>query len=402
MKTQALRRGLQVLTLLLVINAGLGYALGWMTFGVERFCPFGGIETLWAVATRQSFTCATGPFNLSLMLALIALTLIARKAFCSWVCPVGTISEWLGMAGRKIRRWRGSRGGKHLGFLSPTSRRDAPWRWLRLPILVLILLFTIGTGELIFRPYDPYYVLFSAHGHDVQAWSYILIGALLLAGIVLPMLWCRYLCPLGGVLWPFSRFAWLRLNRSDSACTNCGKCDAACPHGIPVSTTDSIDSGECTLCMECTNACNSHGALQLSAPGRNRSPIPAWSVIAFVILASVAGYLSAGAFSFSSYEQSYTKELPPAGRISSATFYVDGVKCVDTAEQAARQLTEIDGVLSLVAYASENRLDIQFDSRLMQTAALAEALEAPVWDPVGGEFLFGLFHVRKIQSENDR
>ena len=268
MKTQALRRGLQVLTLLLVINAGLGYALGWMTFGVERFCPFGGIETLWAVATRQSFTCATGPFNLSLMLALIALTLIARKAFCSWVCPVGTISEWLGMAGRKIRRWRGSRGGKHLGFLSPTSRRDAPWRWLRLPILVLILLFTIGTGELIFRPYDPYYVLFSAHGHDVQAWSYILIGALLLAGIVLPMLWCRYLCPLGAVMDPLSRAGLLRLRRVWSVCTDCGKCDEACPHAIPVSEVTELTARNCTNCLECVDACPEAGALELTILGK--------------------------------------------------------------------------------------------------------------------------------------
>ncbi len=399
MKTQTLRRSFQILTLLLVINAGLGYAMGWMTFGVERFCPFGGIETLWAVATKQSFTCAMGPFNLSLMLALLAMTLVARKAFCSWVCPVGTVSEWLGMLGRRLRLWRGKlRGSRSLGFFFPSSQKDAAWRWIRLPVLAVILYFTVGTSELIFRPFDPYYVLFSAHGHDVQMWSYLVLGAILLASVILPMVWCRYLCPLGGSLWPFSRFAWLRIARSEISCTSCGKCDAVCPHGIPVSSVNQVDSGECTLCMECTSACPKNEALALSSPGKPSRAVPAWAVAMLVVLASGVGYISAGAFAFSSVEHIYEVRESKQG-LEQLTLYVDGVMCVDTAETAALQLESMPGMISLIAYAADNRLEIEYDGSLLTSADIVKQLEAPVYNAETEEFYFGVFRVREVQEQ---
>lgn len=384
--------------LLLTVNAGLGYALGWLHFGVEKFCPFGGVETLWAVLTNQSFTCATGPFNLSLMLALLALTLVARKAFCSWVCPVGTVHEWLGALGRKLR---GKKRGKELGLVSPASTKDAAWRWLRLPVLGLVLGFTVGTGELIFRPYDPYYVLFSAHGHDVAMWSYLVIGLVLALGIVIPMFWCRYLCPLGGLLWPFSRVGWLRLRRSEGACTDCRACDHACPHGIPVSTALRIDAGECTLCMECTSACRQEGALNIEGAGLARKPLPAWLLGLLILAAGTGGYFSAGAFTYASYEQVY--EAPgPGVETTRLTLFVDGVMCVDTAISAAAQIEGVPGLYGLAAYAADNRLELSVDPDLLDTEALLAKLQGPVWVPETGEFHFGVFHVREMRLDEAR
>ncbi len=381
--------------LLLTVNAGLGYALGWLHFGVEKFCPFGGVETLWAVLTNQSFTCATGPFNLSLMLALLALTLVARKSFCSWVCPVGTVHEWLGALGRKLRP---RKRGKELGLIAPASTKDAAWRWLRLPVLAAVLAFTVGTGELIFRPYDPYYVLFSAHGHDVTLWSYLVIGLVLAIGIVVPMAWCRYLCPLGGLLWPFSRVGWLRLRRSEGACTDCRACDIACPHGIPVSTVERVDAGECTLCMECTSACRQEGALAIEGAGLARRPLPAWLLALLILIAGTAGYFSAGAFTYSSYDQIY-EEPGPGMEPARLTLFVDGVKCVDTAIGAARQLEGLPGLYDLTAYAADNRLELRIDPARLSADTIVEKLQGPVWVPETGEFHFGVFRVRETRRD---
>jgi polyferredoxin len=243
------------------LTAGIRLAKGWSLSSMEKYCPFGGIETAWSIVTRRSFSCATGELNLALFIALIGLTLFARKAFCSWVCPVGAISEWLAALARRMR----------LRIpIEPPRRVDAALRWLRLPILIAILIFTWRTGELIFRGFDPYYILFSANGHDVKIWSYaILAGVLALAWIV-PMAWCRYLCPLGVTLWPFSAFGRLRLRRSEGSCTGCGACDRACPHGIAVANAKEIRSGECTLCLECAEACPSSGALEIRIEGWRR------------------------------------------------------------------------------------------------------------------------------------
>jgi len=249
---------------------GLRYALGWSRTSVETYCPFGGLEAAWALVTERQFTCATGERNLALFGALIVLTLVARKAFCGWVCPVGTVSEWCAAAGRKLFRRRKDAHGLPLHALEPPRPVDRGLRWLRLPVLAVILWFTYRTGELVFRGYDPYYILFSFDGHDVQPWSYAILAAVLVGVVVVPMAWCRYLCPLGVVLWPAAAIGRLRLVRRAESCTSCGLCDRACPHSVDVSRVGEVRSGECTLCLECSASCPERDALQLVIRGVGR------------------------------------------------------------------------------------------------------------------------------------
>jgi len=250
--------------------AGVRLAAGWSLDGVEKYCPFGGLETAYAFVSGNRFTCAAGSLNLALFLALLALTLLARKAFCSWVCPVGAVAEGLGLLGRRLLgRRAGKAPGADAGPFCPPGPADRALRWIRLPVLALVLAFTWKTGELVFRGYDPFYVLFSANGHDVRWWSYPLLAAVLGLAFFIPMAWCRYLCPLGVALWPFARIAPLKLARVAEACTGCGACDRACPHSLAVATVPAVRSGECTLCLACAGACPAEGALEL---GFGRAP----------------------------------------------------------------------------------------------------------------------------------
>jgi polyferredoxin len=262
-----LRRIFQIGILVAALVTGYRYAMGWTRITIETFCPFGGLEGLMSLVTDRQFTCATGERNLMLFLALIVLTLLSRRVFCSWVCPVGTVSEGVLWVSRKL----GIGGGKNrapTGILL-SSDWDQRLRWLRIPILLAILFLTYKTGELIFRSVDPYYILFSFHGHDVFWWSYIVMAFILACIVLIPMAWCRYLCPLGGALWPVSRFGFLRMTRG-SGCINCKKCDDACPQGLSVSTVDNVVSGECTLCLECHRHCPVDGVLELRTPGENK------------------------------------------------------------------------------------------------------------------------------------
>ena len=261
---QKLRRLFQLGFVVAALTVGIRHAMGISRITCETYCPFGGLEGLLSLLTHKQFPCATGERNLALFIALILLTLVSRRVFCSWVCPVGTVSEWILFISRKL-----GFGSKKSNAGSGTliSRKwDARLRWLRLPILISILYLTFKTGELIFRGVDPYYIMFSIHGHDVYWWSYVVIGLVLVSIFIIPMAWCRYLCPLGGTLWPFSRMGAIRLRRT-SKCVDCGKCDAVCPWGIDVSKQDDVLSGECTLCLECTHTCPVKGALELRTPG---------------------------------------------------------------------------------------------------------------------------------------
>lgn len=256
----------QIVVVAATIAAGVRFAMGWSLTTVEKYCPFGGLETAYAFFTGGRFTCAAGELNLSLFIALLGLTLLARKAFCGWACPLGAVLEWTGRLGRKLFRRRSFKG----VWQPPLKGQRILQVVLRTAVLGVILAATWATGELVFRGYDPFYILFSVHGHDVRTWSYAILGGLLVLGVLFPLSWCKYLCPLGTALWPFAAVGRLRLERSEAACTGCGACDRACPQALAVAAVPGVRSGECTLCLECTEACPVPGALELRLKGAGR------------------------------------------------------------------------------------------------------------------------------------
>jgi polyferredoxin len=226
----------------------------------EYYCPFGGVIAIYPLLKYKAYACALTEFNVSLLVSVVLLAVVSKKSFCGWVCPVGTLQEWIGRAGGRLvgRRFR------------PPNRADNGLIMLRYAVLVAVpvLTFTAWQFDLGFRAYDPFYILFSWGGHGTNAASiYVIIGVLVAAAFV-PFLWCRYLCPLGAVLDPFSRAGALRLRRNKASCTSCGACDSACPHAIPVSTVGEVTSRNCTNCLECVEACPREGALELSWFGR--------------------------------------------------------------------------------------------------------------------------------------
>ena len=231
-------------------------ALGYGVRSFEAFCPFGGAESLWGLVTSGQFSCALGPLNLSLFVGAIGLTLIAKKAFCSWACPIGFWGELLGRLGAKLTK----------GRFVPGDRLDQWLRLVRYPVLVVSLYFTYRLGELVLRGYDPFYLIFSGFGHGTIGWvSYAILGILTVGALAIPMFFCRYLCPLGAVFDPFSRLGLIKLHRDTKACTACGHCQLACPHNIPVQTLARVTSRDCTNCLECVDVCPDKNVLTLRA-----------------------------------------------------------------------------------------------------------------------------------------
>lgn len=71
-----------------------------------------------------------------------------------------------------------------------------------------------------------------------------------------PRFWCRYLCPLGALLGPFSKVAWLRHTVDEAACTACQRCARLWPTGtIDPRRNFAADPAECTLCLDCLTGC---------------------------------------------------------------------------------------------------------------------------------------------------
>lgn len=229
-------------------------ALGWGKNGFEAFCPFGGVEALYSIFTAKQYTCALAPLNLGMFVGLLGLTIVSKRSFCGWVCPIGSIGEWIHRFGDKVWKKR-----PHL----PRSA-DKYLRLLRYPVLAVILYYTYTIGDLIFRGYDPYYIIFSGFGHSADSWiSFAVLGIFVAGSFFQPMFFCRYFCPLAAVLDPFSKLGLMRIRRSTDTCTDCTVCNRVCHFGVEPMSKVSISHRDCVNCLECVEACPVKNCLEV-------------------------------------------------------------------------------------------------------------------------------------------
>lgn len=222
---------------------------------VEYYCPMGGVVSLWGLVKKQQFICALSEMNLSLALAVFAGAVLTKKSFCSWVCPLGTVFEGLAWTrGRVMKR----------EMLRVPNKADWLLSKVKYVVLLLIIVLSYRASELVFRGYDPFYILFTAgKGHGLIAmWSLVALAGVLVGTFLFEMAWCRYLCPLGAVMDPLSRIGLLKVKRT-AACNGCGACDRACLQRIPVSTLSRVTRMDCTNCLSCVSKCKAPGALDV-------------------------------------------------------------------------------------------------------------------------------------------
>ncbi len=232
----------------------LAFGLG--TNGFEAFCPFGGVESIYGLFTEGNFTCALAPLNLSMFIGILLLTILIKRSFCGWVCPLGTIAEWIGRIGDKI--WKGRPRIPH-AF-------DKYLRHLRYFALAAILYYTYTIGDLMFRGYDPFYLMFSGMGHGSLGWiSISVIVVFVIGSFFQPMFFCRYFCPLAATLDPFSKIGLVKITRNTETCTDCTLCNKRCHFGVDVMRLRKVTHRDCVNCLECVEVCPIENCLEVKA-----------------------------------------------------------------------------------------------------------------------------------------
>jgi polyferredoxin len=223
------------------------------------------------------------PAGLTFFVAVLAGAVVARRAFCAGVCPVG-------LAGRVLERVRAK-------VLRLPARFRTP-AWLRWPFLGLKYLFLaafvfqVWTMPLdaiegfILLPYnraaDANMLQFVLH---MSAVGIAVVLTLVALSLVVRNAWCRFACPYGALLGLLGLGSPFRVTRDPEACADCGACARACPAGIPVDRRRTVATAECTACASCVAACRVEGALSMRAAGRK---VPAWlpAVLAVATIAA--------------------------------------------------------------------------------------------------------------------
>ena len=253
-----IRRGMQVSFVVLTFLIGLRHMLpGESSKGgaFDAFCPFGGIETLWAYITTGHTLKTTNLLNFTALIAVLGVSLVAGRAFCGWMCPLGTLQDMFAAWARRLSGEKNTPRGKKSRARFPIQVPPQVDKWLRYLKYLVLALIVIASAMTVYPPLHdicPALAIFSFR------WNTPLLGIVLLIFVLSSMLIkrfsCKYLCPLGAALAIFNKISPIHITIDQDNCTNCGRCENECPVDIPA-IPENIRSAECIRCLECIETC---------------------------------------------------------------------------------------------------------------------------------------------------
>lgn len=249
--------------------------------------PLSGLFDLWTWVKTGQVDPAL-PASMVIVLMGLIMSVFAKRSFCSWMCPVGTLFDALGVVGRRIFP------GVHV---SPKVQRviQAPKFVLGLFVIGFVL-FLVPTSTILVAWNAPYWrvsdmavlKLFIQPGAPIAVVGLVVLGLSLLLG---RNYWCHGICPLGGIYGIASKASPLVVARDPKACINCKACSKACGAHIAVAeSTSPLRTGDCTGCMECVAACPAEGALELRF---FKKPVPLWMVPCAVLVIWIVVWVAA-------------------------------------------------------------------------------------------------------------
>ena len=379
----------------------------------EAYCPFGGLQALGSYLTMDSLSCSMTSTQIMMGVALFIGIVLFSRLFCGYICPLGTIGEWIGKLGDRLKI-----------RITPKGFVDYVLRLLKYVLLFLTFYFTLKTSELFCKKFDPYYAAVTGFNSDVVLWwALIAIGALLLGSLFFRLFWCRYLCPLGALSAIFKYSWWflgamavyvillllglkisyvyplliitaggyilevtrmtrvrpdpVHITRNTDTCTSCGLCTISCPQGIDVASMGKVTHADCTLCGDCLHACPEKDTLQINK--RNMKWLPAVVLGALIILGITAGSL----FELPTISQKWGTEEQLAG---AGTFEMSGlknIKCFGSSTAFANQMRNVKGVYGVSTYVASNTVHILYDTAMYNDEKLQQLLFVPVKRTIG-------------------
>lgn len=294
-------------------------------------------------------------------LVTLALTLLIGRVWCGWVCPMGTLLDWARFPGSRRRgarvspRWRSAKylllsaalvmalfGSLSLLALDPLAIFWRSLSGLALPALdravtavetavypVSFLSPVVDWLEGALRgpvlPAEPRYTAGAG-------WMLLLFSGLIGLNALAERFWCRYLCPLGGLLGLLSRFAIFR-PVVGAGCRACGKCSRSCGMGaIAEGERYQVVPSECVMCLDCLADCPREDiglrpALPpLPAPEENSlAPLPSRRAFLGALALGSAGVLAAE--SGLGRERADAHLVRPPGAQDEAAFLARCLRC---------------------------------------------------------------------------
>ena len=376
---------------------------------VEAYCPFGGLQSLVTYLNSNTLACSMSIVQIMMGVTLAIGVILFSKLFCGYLCPLGTVTEWMAVLRKKM---------KININITTGSVVDKILRAIKYILLFWIFYMTISSSELFCKNFDPYYAIATGFKGELTAWMAVIsIACLFLGNLFINMFWCKYICPLGALSNVFKftltflgllilslilgyfglpmQWYWLlgascvigyifeivyheskvfpllRITRDDEKCTHCGLCSKKCPQQIDVKNMKVVKHVDCTLCGECIASCP-----EKSLNINRRSGLRWVPAILVVVLFFLALWMSQH-WELPTIDERWGDEAK-IERLES--FERDGmrtVKCFGSSKAFANKMRTVPGVYGVTTYVNRFAVVIHYDP----TETTKEKVEESMFTP---------------------
>ena len=374
----------------------------------EAYCPFGGIQALGSYLLNEALSCTMTSAQIVMGILIMLAVFVFSKLFCAYICPVGTVSEWLFKLGDKL----------NVNF-TIKGIADKVLRSLKYLLLFITIYFTFQSNELFCKKFDPYYAVATGFSADVVVlYASIAIVLVILGSVFVRLFWCKYICPLGAVsnifkytgfflivlagyiillkvglhlhyAWPLAiaciggyiieltgfatkTFPLLKITRNEDRCINCQLCSLKCPQAIDVANLKIVREADCNLCVECISVCPVKDTLQINRKSSWRW-VPAIATVVLIALGIFVGSLwevpTIDQKWFSAEEMAKAEIFTQAG--------LKNVKCYGSSMAFAAKMKPINGVLGVATYVKTHTVKVYYDPQKLNAKKIQEILFTP-------------------------
>jgi polyferredoxin len=248
------------------------------------------------VALATALSTGTLYRNLLWALPFLLLAILVGRAFCGWMCPLGSLHHVISSLKSDAKR----------GATLIESNRYKKWQATKYYLLVAVLVMALfgsvagllldplsfmvrsmsiavvptinaairgGLDTAYGWPLGPARVIVNGAGFVLNATilsfkqphfnQAFLIGSLFVLVLVLntrvTRFWCRAICPLGAMLGVCSRWSLVQMRKHEEKCDDCGRCLLHCQGGDDPVPGATWRKAECHLCLNCLSDCPTGG-----------------------------------------------------------------------------------------------------------------------------------------------
>ncbi len=230
--------------------------------------------------------------NVVVIAALVVLTLVFGRIYCSVICPLGIMMDGFGWLGKKTKKNRYTyskalsslRAAVFTGFLILLVLGSGTLVQLLAPYSTFGLIATnllqpvYQAGNNVLAAIAEHYDSYAFYHSDVWLRSGISLGIAVVMLVILALLawrngrtYCNTICPVGTVLSIFAKFSWLKIYFDEGKCKNCSLCTKNCKASCIDFKNHTVDYTRCVTCGDCIDSCK-FGALKYGPAGHLSHP----------------------------------------------------------------------------------------------------------------------------------